>query len=172
MKFVASGKGSSSGGVVVDEIGATLGCATMDGRAREMAVAREEALYMMGPDGRGNCFAYEGTFPIVDNGRKPIMTLAGRKSLIHTHQHYLVFVSPPFAPSAAAASATVRNFAARLPADAAASDITKVTILDPENKFVAHSSAFTDGVRMVFSAWNKLYVLSDEGQVGFILSHS
>lgn len=88
----------------------------------------------------------------------------GRKTLIHTHQHYLAFVSPPFAASAAAASATVRNFAARMPADASA-DITKVTILDPENKFIAHSSAFTDGVRMVFSAWGKLFVLSNEGQV-------
>lgn len=89
---------------------------------------------------------------------------AGRKSLVHPHQHYLVFVSPPFPPSASAASATVRNFAARMPADAAA-DITKVTVLDPENKFIAHSSAFTDGVRMLFSAWGKLYVLSNEGQV-------
>lgn len=91
--------------------------------------------------------------------------MLGRKSLIHTHLHYLVFVSPPFAPSAGAASATVRNFAARRATEAPVGDITKVTVLDPENKFVAHSSAFTEGIRMVFTAWGKLYVLSNEGQV-------
>jgi hypothetical protein len=37
----------------------------------------------------------------------------GHKLSVHTHLNYLVIVSPPFIPTASAASATVRNFVAR-----------------------------------------------------------
>lgn len=59
--YVASGRGSGSAPTIVDEVGCGLGCATMDPTAREMIVARDEAIYMCGPEGRGACFAYEGT---------------------------------------------------------------------------------------------------------------
>ena len=91
-------------------------------------------------------------------------TITGLKSKIHTHRNYIVIVSPPFSPSASAASATVRNFVARNSAPAS-SDITKVSVFDPENKFVAHTNTFTEGVREIFSAWGKLYVLSNNGTV-------
>ncbi|EEB98006.1 hypothetical protein MPER_02567 [Moniliophthora perniciosa FA553] len=68
----------------------------MGGRdsGRVMFVAREEALYMVGIDGRGNCFAHEGL-----------------KASVQVHAAYLVIVSPPAVPSASAASATIRNIA-------------------------------------------------------------
>ncbi|OJT10284.1 hypothetical protein TRAPUB_13201 [Trametes pubescens] len=46
------------------------------------------------------------------------------------------------------------------------SDITKLTVFDPENQYVAHSGTFTEGVREVFSAWGKLYALSNDSKVG------
>ncbi|CDO70329.1 hypothetical protein BN946_scf184843.g18 [Trametes cinnabarina] len=144
--YQASGKGSGGTPTVVDEIGAGLGCVTMDWKAREIVVARDEAIYLFGPENRGACYAYEGP-----------------KSSIHTHRNYIVIVSPPFTPSASAASATVRNFVAKGGASTG-SDITKVTVFDPENQYVAHSGTFTEGVREVFSAWGKLYVLSNDGK--------
>ena len=45
---------------VVDEVGCGLGCATMDWHAKDVVVARKEALYLCGIDGRGACYAYEG----------------------------------------------------------------------------------------------------------------
>jgi hypothetical protein len=32
----------------------------MDWKARDMVVAREEAIYICGTEGRGTCYAYEG----------------------------------------------------------------------------------------------------------------
>ena len=45
----------------VDEVGAGLGCAVMDWHKRDIVVAREEAVYVCGVEGRGTCYAYEGT---------------------------------------------------------------------------------------------------------------
>ncbi|KAL7283850.1 hypothetical protein ACG7TL_003290 [Trametes sanguinea] len=138
--YQASGKGSGGTPAVVDDIGAGLGCATMDWKAREVVIARDEAIYLFGTESRGP------------------------KSSIQTHRNYIVIVSPPFTPSASAASATVRNFVAKS-STASGSDITKVTVFDPENQYVAHSDTLTEGVREVFSAWGKLYVLSNDGKL-------
>lgn len=85
------------------------------------------------------------------------------KASIHTHLNYLVIVSPPFQPSGSAPSATVRNFART--ADTTNIDVTKITVLDLENKFVAYSNTFTDGVREVFSSFGEIYFLSNTGKV-------
>jgi vacuolar protein sorting-associated protein 11 len=47
------------------------------------------------------------------------------------------------------------------------SDVTKLTIFDLENKFVAYSGTFTEGVREVMSAWGQIYVLSNDGKVHY-----
>ena len=88
----------------------------------------------------------------------------GHKSSVHTHLNYLVIVSPPFTASANSASATVRNYVARTPA-MSSTDISKVTVFDLENKFVAHSSTFEEGVRAIVSGWDHIFVLSNDGQV-------
>jgi hypothetical protein len=53
-----SGKGGEAR--TVDELGCGLGCAVMDWERREMVLARDEAIYLYGPEGRGACYAYEG----------------------------------------------------------------------------------------------------------------
>ncbi|GBE90218.1 hypothetical protein SCP_1900670 [Sparassis crispa] len=149
LTYQASGKGSGSAPAVVDEVGCGLGCATMDWRAKNMVVARDEAIYVCGIEGRGACYAYEGS-----------------KSLVHTHLNYMVIVTPPFVPTASAASGTVRDFVAKSSAGSVPkADITKVTIFDLENHFVAYSGTFTEGVRAVISAWKKIYVLSNDGKL-------
>ncbi|KAL4242531.1 E3 ubiquitin-protein ligase PEP5 [Abortiporus biennis] len=145
--YQASGRGSGGSPSTVDEIGCGLGCASMDWRANDIIVARDEAVYICGTDGRGACYAYEGT-----------------KSSVYTHLNYLVIISPPFVASAGAPSATVRNFVAKKQ-DSSSSEITKVTVLDLENKFVAYSGTFTEGVREVFSASGQVYLLSNSGKL-------
>jgi hypothetical protein len=94
----------------------------------------------------------------------------GKKSSVHTHLNYLVIVSPPFTPSAASASATVRNLVAtRAPDDS--HEITKVTVFDLENKLVAYSGTFEEGVREVVSQWGMIYVLGNDGKVSSSPSH-
>ncbi|KAM6500061.1 vacuolar membrane protein [Amanita muscaria] len=151
LAYQVSGKGSGVTASTVDEIGCGLGCAQMDWKARHVVVARDEAIYLCGTEGRGTCYAYEGY-----------------KSSIHTHRHYIVIISPPFTPSVASASATVRNFARNFnsgnPA-LAETDITKVVVFDLENKYVAYSGTFTNGVREVVSQWGRIYVLSNDGNL-------
>lgn len=93
-----------------------------------------------------------------------IAALLGPKSSIHTHLNYLVIVSPPFIPSATNASATVRNFVAKttLPDK---TDVSKVTVFDLENKLVAYTGTFVEGVRAVVSGWGSIFVLTNDGQV-------
>ncbi|TFY63783.1 hypothetical protein EVG20_g6177 [Dentipellis fragilis] len=147
LTYQASGRGSGGTPAVVDEVGAGLGCAVMDWRAKDMLVAREEAIYACGVEGRGASYAFEG-----------------HKSSVHTHLNYLVIVSPPISPSGSHASATIRNIAA-LNGSAANEDVTKVTIFDLENKIVAYSGTFTEGVREIISQWDQVFILSNDGKL-------
>ena len=156
---------------IVDEVGAGLGCAAMDWHKRDIVVAREEAVYVCGVEGRGTCYAYEGAHFQVFLFVSYLMldlsffhSVTGSKSSVHTHLNYLVIVSPPFVPSASSASATVRNFA-RMNDLAAGSDITKVTVFDLENKLVAYSGTFEAGVREVVSQWGRIFILENDGRV-------
>lgn len=58
--FQASGKGSGSAPRTIEELGAALGCATMDWRTKDIIVARDEAIYLCSTEGRGASVAYEG----------------------------------------------------------------------------------------------------------------
>jgi hypothetical protein len=49
----------------IDDLGCGLGCAAMDWDRRDMVVARDEAIYLYGPEGRGACYAYEGWLAII-----------------------------------------------------------------------------------------------------------
>jgi len=65
--YQASGKNAGASATEVDEIGSGLGCATMDWRNKDIVVARDEALYLCGVEGRGACYAYEGAFIELDS---------------------------------------------------------------------------------------------------------
>ncbi|KAF8902733.1 hypothetical protein CPB84DRAFT_1846103 [Gymnopilus junonius] len=128
--YQVSGRGSGGTPSVVDEIGAGLGCVVMDRRKRNVVVAREEAIYVCGVDGRGACWAYEAIpshRPQIFNPHPPLIP-----------RHCLT----PFIPSATSPSATVRNLVARGGGGGPEGDVTKVTIFDPENKLVAYSDTF------------------------------
>ncbi|KAF9262183.1 hypothetical protein L218DRAFT_980660 [Marasmius fiardii PR-910] len=176
--YQTTGRGSGANASVVDEIGCGLGCAIMDGgisaliqgesltaiqsgeaglgrgmagrdSGHAMVVAREEALYMVGIDGRGNCYAHEG-----------------QKSSVHVHSAYIVIVSPPILPTGSAASPTVRNIARAGDTEGEITKASPVTIFDPSNKLVAFSGPFKKGVREVISApWGSLYILEDDGEL-------
>ena len=152
LSYQASGRGSGGSPVEVHEHGAALGCTVMDWHARNLFVARDEAIYVSAVEGRGASYAVEGP-----------------KLSIHAHRNYLVIVSPPLAPSAASASPTIR-FAARNK-EADKGDVGKVTIFDPENKMVAYSDTFVGGVRSVVSQWGSLYVLTNDGTVRLLKRH-
>ena len=156
---------SSANAIVMDDVGAALGCSTML-TSGEMILAKEEAIFVYGSEGREQSYFYEGA-----------------KSTISAYLSYIIIVSPPFIPTASSQSATVRNFVreqrtgqgapgAPLSSTSASSsnlelptDISKITIFDPENKFVAYSGAFPEGVREVFCEWGEVFVLTNDSKL-------
>jgi hypothetical protein len=167
LSYLASGRGDGASATMVDEIGTGLGCTTMDSQAKDIIVARDEAIYRCGIEGRGPCYAYEGTilsYPNMFLHSSEIFS-KGHKSFVRTHLNYLVIVSPPFFPTASSTSVTVRNLVAHSP-NATESDVTKVTVFDPENRLVAFSGTFKQGVREIISQWGQIFVLTTDGKVG------
>ncbi|EPQ28447.1 uncharacterized protein PFL1_04273 [Pseudozyma flocculosa PF-1] len=187
LRYIVVGKGAGSSPAILDDVGCALGCAAVipSGASRravvqpgslagKMVVAREEAIYVIGPEGREACFAYEGP-----------------KSSIHLSASQVIIVTPPFAPSSSSASATVRNFVAGrdhgtpsfTPSSSAGrgspmsngagplqrrgmAEIAKVTIFDLDNKFVAYSGTFEGGVRETWvGPSGEVAVLGDNGSL-------
>lgn len=58
--YHVSGKGSGGSSVLLDDIGCGLGCAVIDWRAEKIVLARDEAVYAYGLQGREPPYAYEG----------------------------------------------------------------------------------------------------------------
>ncbi|WWD18724.1 hypothetical protein CI109_103178 [Kwoniella shandongensis] len=154
-----SGRGGETR--TIDEHGSGLGCAVMDWDRKEMILARDEAVYLYGPDGRGACYAYEGP-----------------KSSIAVFKHNLIITSPPFYPSAGSASATVRHYVSKAATNgdgvssSGTTDIAKVTVFDLQNKLVSYSGTYKDGVRDVFCQWGNIFVLGGNSKLSRLEEHS
>ncbi|GAA5854596.1 hypothetical protein JCM5353_006524, partial [Sporobolomyces roseus] len=183
---------------VLDDLGAAVGCAKImrlglgrgigeDGETAErMVVAREEAIYVYGSEGREGCWAYEGPKSAIF-AIQAMPTTATSPSETPSHSlptPYLAIVTPPQRSTIASQSATIRQHASRSntgmngsprigsPAVTQDEQVSKVTIFDPENKFVAFTAAFGDGgssegagIRQIVEAWNAIWVLTDSGQL-------
>ena len=168
LSYIATGKSSGSAPTVVDEVGCGLGCATIHERTQEMVLARDDAIYMCSPEGRGACYVTECTYN--PWRRCKVFSLVffhqGPKISVTSFKNYLILVSPPFFPTGTSASATVRNYVARTP-NASAVDVSKLTILDMENHLTAYSGAtFVEGVRDVFVHRGTIYVLGNDAKAG------
>ncbi|KAM0747362.1 hypothetical protein T439DRAFT_344059 [Meredithblackwellia eburnea MCA 4105] len=181
--------GSGSGGTtVLDDLGSAVGCCDtlrtgLLAEGDRMVVARDEAIYVYGADGREGCYAYEGPKSSLHSLTASITSTSSSTSLSPNSPSssqrttYIAIVSPPLQPSIASASATIRNYARSalssitMPATAPNSttgsggDVAKVTLFDLENKFVAHSGTFEEGVRTVWEAWGAVWVLSEGGNL-------
>lgn len=58
--YQVSGKGSGGTPSEVYELGAALGCSVMDWKAKDLILARDEAVFIFGIEGRGASIAVEG----------------------------------------------------------------------------------------------------------------
>ncbi|GAA5978916.1 hypothetical protein JCM5350_004175 [Sporobolomyces pararoseus] len=178
----------------LDDLGAAVGCAKImrlglgrglgeEGETAErMVVAREEAIYVYGSDGREGCWAYEGP-------KSAIFAIQGTSSSSSTASAdtslptpYLAIITPPQRSTLSSQSKTIRQHASRSntnpsarigsPATSQDEQVSKVTIFDPENKFVAFTAAYGDGgssegagIRQVVEAWGAVWVITDSGQL-------
>lgn len=81
---VVTGKGSEPR--VLEDVGAGLGCSTMDREGRELIVGRDDGIYIYASEGRGACYAYEGKYHTILPSSWPAdtLTLMTRSEAINT----------------------------------------------------------------------------------------
>ncbi|RIA82013.1 hypothetical protein C1645_881286 [Glomus cerebriforme] len=132
--------------MVIDDQGCALGCAVISDTIHEMVVAKDEGIYFYGPEGRGACFAYEGT-----------------KSSVTWFKSNLIIVSPP-APQSTRHTTTSRTDSP-LQNNNSPFELTKVTIFDTANKFIAYMGTFSHGVRTICCEWGGIYILGMDGKL-------
>ena len=154
----ASSKGGTGAGL--DELGAGVGCGGLmeTSEGGRMVVAKEEAIYVYGPEGREACFAYEGF-------KSKVLVLSPSISSVPTssaRSTYLAIVSPPRTPTPTPGGRSARQLNGT-PSDTAGS--TKLTIFDPENKLVAFTTTFDEGISEVWEAWGEVWVLTEGGKL-------
>ncbi|GAA5870558.1 hypothetical protein JCM16303_001519 [Sporobolomyces ruberrimus] len=201
-----SHRSKNSTPTTLDDLGAAVGCAKVmrlglgrgmgeEGKTAErMVVARVEAIYVYGSDGREGCWAYEGPksaiYAIQATSTDPNSLSTSSSSLSPSlPTPYLAIITPPQRSTLSSQSKTIRQHASRSntnlsprmgsPASLAQQDeqVSKVTIFDPENKFVAFTAAYGDGggtsaamgggagISQVVEAWGAIWIFTDSGQL-------
>lgn len=168
MRYTVLGKGAGSPASSVDDVGCALDCAVMvppnvsegtaigidkENLSGKMVVAHDEAIYVIGSEGREISLAFEG-----------------KKAAIRLCNTQLIIISPPMQATAASSSPTVRHYVAERDKSNSnlekSNDVSKVTVFDLDSKFVSHSSTLEGGIR---DAWpgpeGEICILADDGSV-------
>lgn len=119
---------------------------TVDNTTGDIVVARDDAIYYYGMEGRGPCVGCEGP-----------------KSLVAIYGDYVALVSPPAARTTPKSS-TLRRFGGSQ-ADEIFNTST-FTLLDTDLKFIAHSESLVSEVKALFVIWGDLFTFTQNGKVG------
>jgi hypothetical protein len=135
--------------VVLDEEGCDFGCSIMSSydNHQEMVVARKEAVYYYGLDGRGPCSIIEGNLRFLIN-------FVGSKLFLGVFRQYLIVVSKN-EKSRANLELSPRQ----------AESSSTVSIFDLKNKFIAYSDVYTCSIANVIEEWNEIFILTSDKSV-------
>ncbi|KAH8601223.1 vacuolar protein sorting protein-like protein [Bisporella sp. PMI_857] len=145
LKLVISGRGQGQPARTLEDLGCGVGCMTVDSKNGDIVVARDDAIYYYGLEGRGPCFAYDGP-----------------KSLVAIYGDYVALVSPP-TTTIQPKSSTLRRFGSTQAEDIF--NTSTFTLLDTDLKFVAHSESLVSPVQTLFTIWGDLFSLTQDGKI-------
>ncbi|KIW63995.1 hypothetical protein PV04_08955 [Phialophora macrospora] len=143
--LVISGKGQGQPVRTVDNRGCNVGCMTYDRETGDVVIAREDAIYYYGANGRGPSYAFEGP-----------------KKSIKIYKDYVGVVCPPRVAQVSK-SKTFRSLGGEEIDELFSS--SSFTLLDTDLKYVAHTESLPAQVKEVFAEWNELFLLSVEGKL-------
>ncbi|KIW34222.1 uncharacterized protein PV07_01014 [Cladophialophora immunda] len=143
--LIISGKGQGQPVRTVDNRGCNVGCMTQDHETGDMVIAREDALYYYGANGRGPSYAFEGP-----------------KKLVKIYKEYVGVVCPPRVAQVSK-SKTFRRLGGE-EIDELFSN-SSFTLLDTDLKYLAHSESLPAPVKEVFVEWNELFLLTVDGKL-------
>lgn len=143
--LIISGKGQGQPVRTVDNRGCALGCMTQDMVTGDIVVAREDAVYFYGPNGRGPNYAFDGP-----------------KKMVKVVGDYVGVICPPRVAQLSK-SKTFRRVGGDEVDEFFSS--SSFTLLDTDLKFIAHTETLAAQVKEVFIEWDELFLLTMDGKL-------
>ena len=143
--LVISGKGQGQPVRTVDNRGCNVSCMTHDRETGDIVIAREDAIYYYGTNGRGPSYAFEGP-----------------KKTVKIYKEYVGVVCPPRVAQVSR-SKTFRRLGGEEIEELFSS--SSFTLLDTDLKYLAHTESLPAQVKEVFVEWNELFLLTVEGKL-------
>ncbi|KAG4305214.1 hypothetical protein PORY_001384 [Pneumocystis oryctolagi] len=125
---------------IIDTIGASLGCSTMNQKNNDIIIVRNDAIYIYGIDNKNVCYAYNCS-----------------KSKVFVNDNYIFIFSLPCSSSSVTSGIANVNSQNVL-------DVSQLIIIDSVNKFIAHLSNFEFFLKTIFIEWGSVFVFSKNGQ--------
>lgn len=145
LTLTISGRGQGQPAKNLEDTGCGLGCMTSDSESGDIVVARDDAIYYYGLNGRGPSYAYEGP-----------------KQLVSTFGDLVALVTQP-RTDAASKTSILRKFVGAGADDRYRS--STFAFLDTDLKYVAHTEMLTSQVRTVFVEWGDFFLMTLDGKV-------
>ncbi|KAI4145387.1 MAG: hypothetical protein LQ341_002411 [Variospora aurantia] len=143
--LIISGRGQGQPAKNLEDHGCGVGCMTVDKGSGDIVVARDDAIYSYGVNGRGPSYAYEGP-----------------KQLVSVFGSFVAIVTPPKTDTASKPG-MLRRFVG-----GQASNLYKSStfaLLDTDLKYVAHTESLIAQIRIVFAEWGDLFLLTLDGKL-------
>ncbi|KAI1184268.1 vacuolar protein sorting protein-like protein [Nemania serpens] len=146
LKLVISARGHGQPPRTIEDAGCAAGCMTVNKKAGDIIVVREDAVYYYTVEGRGLCFANEGA-----------------TTLVSTFEDYVALVSPPQSSSNGAPDMLRRRFGGAN--TESLFNAATFTMIDPQLQIVAHSETLISPVKALFQIWGDLFILTQDGRI-------
>jgi vacuolar protein sorting-associated protein 11 len=143
--LVISGRGQGQPARTVDSQGCGVGCMSTDEETKDIIIARDDAVYYYGPNGRGPSFAFDGP-----------------KKMITTFKDYVGLVCPPRVAQVSK-SKTYRRLGGSEMKDLFTT--SSFSLLETDLRYIAHTESLSGQVKEVFSAWGELFLMTSDGKV-------
>ncbi|KAL8930997.1 MAG: hypothetical protein Q9208_000098 [Pyrenodesmia sp. 3 TL-2023] len=145
LTLTISGRGQGQPAKNLEDHGCGVGCMTVDSKSGDIIVARDDAIYSYGVNGRGPSYAYEGP-----------------KQLVSVFRDFIALVTPPKAEPTSKPS-VLRRFVGRQANDLYRS--STFALLDTDLKYVAHTETLVAQIRNIFAEWGDLFLLTLDGKL-------
>jgi vacuolar protein sorting-associated protein 11 len=143
--IIISGKGQGQAVRTVDNRGCGVGCMTQDSVSGDIIVAREDAIYYYGQNGRGPSYAFDGP-----------------KTMVKMFKDYVGLVCPPRVAQVSK-SKTFRRLGGEEVDDFFST--SSFTLLDTDLKYIAHTESLPSQVKDAFVEWAELFLLTSDGKL-------
>ncbi|KAH8696344.1 putative vacuolar protein sorting protein [Talaromyces proteolyticus] len=143
LTFTIAGRGQGQPARVLEDAGCAVDCMTVDEETGDILVAREDAIYIYGPRGRGPSYAFDSP-----------------KTSLGLFKGYVALVCPPKTTSKLE---SLRKWGMGQADDFL--NTSTFTLLDTDLNFIAHSEAVISTVKSVFAIWGDLFLITIDGKI-------